>query len=67
MSLVASHCVAFVCLAFNYYYIFSIFKFAVIMIRVVKKLEYYEIMPPGLNAHIDNHASQMLAKVLKEI
>ena len=52
---------------FNYYYIFSIFKFAVIMIRVVKKLEYYEIMPPGLNAHIDNHASQMLAKVLKEI
>ena len=52
---------------FNYYYIFSIFKFAVIMIRVVKKLEYYEIMPPGLNAHIDNHASQMLTKVLKEI
>jgi len=49
------------------YYIFSIFKFAVIMIRVVKKLEYYEIMPPGLYAHIDNHASQMLAKVLKEI
>ena len=52
---------------FNYYYIFSIYKFAVIMIRVVKKLEYYEIMPPGLDAHINNHASQMLEKKLTEI
>ena len=32
------------------------------MIKVVKKLEYYEIMPTGLGAHINNHASGMLAK-----
>ena len=37
------------------------------MRRVVKKLEYYEIMPPGLDVHINNHASQMLEKKLTEI
>ena len=52
---------------FNYYYLLSIYKFAVIMIRVVKKLEYYEIMPPGLDAHINNHASQMLQTKLGEM
>lgn len=47
---------------YDYFYTLALYKFTVIMIKVVKKLEYYEIMPTGLGAHINNHASGMLAK-----
>lgn len=52
---------------YDYYYTLALYKFSVIMIKVVKKLEYYEIMPTGLGAHINNHASGMLAKHLESI
>ncbi|MEK9649408.1 MAG: phosphotransferase family protein [Gammaproteobacteria bacterium] len=47
---------------YDYFYILALYKFTVIMTKVVKKLEYYEILPKGLGAHINNHASGMLAK-----
>jgi len=44
-----------------------LYKFTVIMIKVVRKLEHYEIMPMGLNAHINNHVTPMLEAKLKEL
>jgi hypothetical protein len=37
------------------------------MIKVVRKLEHYEIMPMGLNAHVNNHVTPMLEAKLKEL
>lgn len=51
---------------YEYYYILALYKFTVIMIKVVRKLEHYEIMPMGLNAHINNHVTPMLEAKLKE-
>ena len=52
---------------FDYYYILALYKFTVIMIRVIRKLEHYEIMPVGLNAHINNHVTPTLESKLKEL
>ena len=51
---------------FNYYYTLALYKFTVIMVRVIYKLEHYEIMPMGLDAHINNHVTSMLDAKLKE-
>ena len=52
---------------FDYYYILALYKFTVIMVKVVRKLEHYEIMPMGMNAHINNHVTPMLEAKLKEL
>ena len=52
---------------FDYFYTLALYKFTVIMIKVVRKLEHYEIMPMGLNAHINNHVTPMLEAKLKEL
>ena len=51
---------------FDYYYILALYKFTVIMVKLVRKLEHYEIMPMGMNAHINNHVTPMLEAKLKE-
>ena len=48
-------------------YILALYKFTVIMVKVVRKLEHYEIMPMGMNAHINNHVTPMLEAKLKEL
>ena len=52
---------------FDYFYTLALYKFTVIMIKVVRKLEHYEIMPMGLNAHINNHVTPILEAKLKEL
>ena len=52
---------------FDYYYILALYKFTVIMVKVVRKLEHYEMMPLGMNAHINNHVTPMLEAKLKEL
>ena len=52
---------------YDYFYILALYKFAVIMIKVVRKLEHYEIMPMGLNAHINNHVTPILEAKLKDL
>lgn len=52
---------------FDYYYILALYKFTVIMVKVVRKLEHYEIMPLGMDAHINNHVTPMLEAKLKEL
>ena len=49
----------------GYYEIFAGFRFAAIMIRVVRQMKHYEILPADSNFDIDNPASQLLAKVLE--
>ena len=51
---------------FNYYYTLALYKFTVIMVRVIRKVEHYEMMPIGLDAHINNHVTAMLDAKLKE-
>jgi len=48
----------------DYYEIFAGLRFAAIMVRVVRGMKHYEVMPADSNFDIDNPASQLLAKIL---
>jgi aminoglycoside phosphotransferase (APT) family kinase protein len=49
----------------SYYEVFAGMRFAAIMIRVVRQMKHYEILPADSAFDIDNPASQLLAKVLE--
>jgi aminoglycoside phosphotransferase (APT) family kinase protein len=48
----------------DYYEIFAGLRFAAIMVRVVRHMKHYEVLPADSNFDIDNPASQLLAKIL---
>lgn len=48
----------------DYYEIFAGLRFAAIMVRVVRQMKHYEVLPTDSDFDIDNPASQLLAKIL---
>lgn len=48
----------------DYYEIFAGLRFAAIMVRVVRQMKHYEVLPADSTFDIDNPASQLLAKIL---
>ncbi len=48
----------------EFYEVFALYRFAVIMMRVAQMLMDYELMPPGADMETNNTATQLLAKTL---
>jgi aminoglycoside phosphotransferase (APT) family kinase protein len=49
----------------EYYEILAAFRFSLIMVRVVKQLKTYEVLPDDSDFEVDNASSRMLAKMLE--
>jgi aminoglycoside phosphotransferase (APT) family kinase protein len=49
----------------DYYEVFAGFRFAAIMVRVVRQMKHYEQLPADSDFDFTNPASQLLAKLLK--
>ncbi len=52
---------------FTYYEMLALYKFAIIMSRVMLQLKYYELFPADSDMDVTNLASQTLARVLAEV
>ena len=52
---------------FTYYEVLALYKFAIIMSRVMLQLKYYELFPADSDMDVNNLASQTLARVLVEV
>ena len=52
---------------FAYYEMLALYKFAIIMSRVMLQLKYYELFPADSDMDVNNLASHTLARVLAEV
>ncbi len=51
----------------DYYEVFGLYKFSMIMARVILQMKHYEIFPAESDMDVNNLASQTLARALEEV